>query len=143
MNTLKRTIFIFLVFVAGISVKSQDNPYSLTVNGGINLPSMRIKGADTDTKVGFTGGVGLEYNLPNNLFIQTGLSFQSKKVTSKFAAEGDINGDGIFGDYMLYEGNISMTYLSLPVKFGYRVPLNSEARINLTFGPYFSYGVGG
>lgn len=143
MNTLKRTVFIFLILATSISIKSQDKPYSLTVNGGVNLPSMRIKGANTDTKVGFVGGVGLEYNLPNNLFLQTGLSFSSKKVTSSFKAQGDINGDGISGDYMQYEGKIGMTYLSLPIKLGYRIPINNDARLNLSFGPYLSYGLGG
>jgi opacity protein-like surface antigen len=142
MKTIKfLSLTIFLLI--GNYVSGQNSPLSLTVNAGGNLSDMRIKDSDTDSKFGFRGGVGLEMNLSNNFFLQTGLDFAMKGAKSKQMQTGDVNGDGIFGDIYMSDEKMNASYLILPLKAGYRLNLSEAIRINFSLGPYFGYGIGG
>jgi len=142
MKSIKFLSLIICLLIAGY-ISAQNSPFSLTVNTGGNLSDMRIKDANTDSKFGFRGGIGVEMNLSGNFYIQSGLDFAMKGAKSKITATGDVNGDGIFGDYYVSEDKMNASYLILPVKAGYRLNLTEAVRLNFSLGPYFGYGIGG
>lgn len=143
MRSIKFSVLLILL-LSGNYISGQNSPLSLTVNAGTTLSDMRIKDYDTDMRFGFRGGVGLEMDLSNNFFLQTGLNVAMKGSKATLSLYGwDINGDGYSPDYYLSEGKIKTTYLILPLKAGYRLNVAESTRVNFSFGPYFGYGIGG
>ena len=142
MKSIKLLLLAILLSV-GNYIAAQSSPFSFTINAGGSLSDMRIKGSSTDSKYGFRGGVGLEMNLPNNLFLQTGLDFAMKGANSNSMVVGDVNGDGYSPDVYMSEEMVRASYLILPVKAGYRLNVSRVVRLNFTFGPYLGYGIGG
>lgn len=142
MKSIKLLLLAILLLV-GNYIAAQSSPFSFTINAGGSLSDMRIKGSSTDSKYGFRGGLGLEMNLPNNLFLQTGLDFAMKGANSSSMAVGDINGDGYSPDVYMSEEKVRASYLVLPIKAGYRLNVSREVCLNFTFGPYLGYGIGG
>lgn len=142
MKTIK-SISLVIFLLIGNYVSGQDYSLSITGNAGVSISDIRIKDAKTDSRFGFRGGIGLEINLPRNFFLQTGLDFAMKGAESKQFLTGDLNGDGITGDFYMSQEKINASYLILPVKAGYRLSFSEAVRLNFSLGPYFGYGIGG
>jgi len=129
----------------------------MTVNGGINVSDMDIQHIKTNPKIGYNFNVTLEYNLPKRFFLQTGLEFTNKGAKLKDKTVNYMWGSEIIKDlghgnfapdeqYMylrVIEGKYNMQYFTIPLMGGYRLPVSSQLRMNLSLGPYFSFGVGG
>ena len=133
---LVSTMFISLTY-------SQENKFSVGVKGGLSISKLDIKHNDSDAKLGYRFGVTGEYKLENNFFIQSGLDLVSKGTKNKSYEEGDVDGDGLFGDYLHTKLTCNAVYLELPILAGYDVNVTDNLKIRFMAGPYLSYGVGG
>lgn len=142
MKTIKKVFIIALLALTGGNLYAQDLTFSITAHGGGNVSFMDVQETNTDPRFGYKAGVGVEFNLPQQFFIETGLDITSKGAKKKWTAEGDVNGN-IFNNKVSFKENINTTYLILPLRAGYRLPVSDNIRMNLSLGPYFGYGIGG
>ena len=141
---MKKLLTLLLVSIVSTSLSySQESKFSLGVKAGLGVSKLDIKDFDSDAKLGYRFGVVVEYQLDNNFFIQSGLDLVSKGTKNKFYEEGDINGDGISGDYMHTKLTWNAVYLELPILAGYDLNVTNNFKVRFMAGPYLAYGVGG
>lgn len=107
------------------------------VRAGMNVANVGGDEDDAKSKIGFFGGLGVDFNIVNSLSINSGLFF-----TQKGCKTDDIAMD-IEGYPMDANARFTMNFIELPVYLSYRLPLNLESSLQVFFGPYFDYGVYG
>ena len=107
------------------------------VRAGMNVANVGGDEDDAKSKIGFFGGLGVDFNIVNSLSINSGLFF-----TQKGCKTDDIDMD-IEGYPMDANARFTMNFIELPVYLSYRLPLNLESSLQVFFGPYFDYGVYG
>lgn len=131
-----------MVLLSFMNANSQESRFSVGVKAGLNVSNVDMEYFDTDAKASYRFGVVTEYDLRKSFFLRSGLDVNSKGFKSELTTMGDINGDGLLGDYGVLKSSWNMVYLQLPVMVGYKIDLN-EFKINFVAGGYFSYGIGG
>lgn len=114
-----------------------DQPVTFGVRAGMNVATVGGDEDDAKSKIGFFGGLGVDFNIVNSLSINSGLFF-----TQKGCKTDDIDMD-IEGYPMDANARFTMNFIELPVYLSYRLPLNLESSLQVFFGPYFDYGVYG
>ncbi len=112
-------------------------PVTFGVRAGMNVANVGGDEDDAKSKIGFFGGLGVDFNIVNSLSINSGLFF-----TQKGCKTDDIDMD-IEGYPMDANARFTMNFIELPVYLSYRLPLNLESSLQVFFGPYFDYGVYG
>lgn len=112
-------------------------PVTFGVRAGMNVATVGGDEDDAKSKIGFFGGLGVDFNIVNSLSINSGLFF-----TQKGCKTDDIDMD-IEGYPMDANARFTMNFIELPVYLSYRLPLNLESSLQIFFGPYFDYGVYG
>jgi hypothetical protein len=117
---MKKLLFVAFS-IACISCSAQN--LSFNVRGGINLSDM-TKVNDSDMKVGFQAGAGLDYAFTNNLSLQPALMIIQRGVK-----ESDIT--------------VKPLYLELPIDLAYKFDLQNNMKFFVNAGPYFAYGLSG
>jgi hypothetical protein len=85
-----------------------------------------------DSRTAFHVGVIADIPLMQSLYVQTGLYFQSKGCKWEESYEGE-----------RYEETCSPMYLQIPVLASYRYNFSESTQLQVNFGPYFAFGVGG
>lgn len=90
------------------------------------------EGSDHDFRLGFQGGVEIDFNIFRSLSLNTGAYYTQK---------------GYKTEYSDYRGKMETTdnvaYVEVPVLVSYRVKLSDAADFHLNVGPYFAFGIGG
>ena len=124
-NLLKVSLVaVATIFASSAYAQSAAGDLKFGVNAGLNLSNFDVDGDGPDSKIGFQVGATVDYFLTDDIFLQSGLSF-----TTKGAKEGDVSANPM--------------YLQLPVRAGYLFPVSDELSVNVNFGPYVAYGIGG
>ncbi len=122
MKKLKLSLVIALLGM--VSLVGAQN-LSFNVKGGLNLSNVYGDNlSDNKMKPGYHIGVGGEYELSPNIFLQSGLFFSTKGY--KFKSE-----------------KTNANYLQLPLHLAYKIDATPGTKIVLHAGPYIAYGVGG
>ena len=128
---MKKFYKVFLVAIAVLfSTATYAQDLKFGVNAGMNLSNMSGDYDNTKANIGFQVGVTVDYFLTPEIFLQSGLSFTTKGV--KF---DDLPG--------ISDPKIGESYLQLPIRVGYSIPVSDGFNINFNVGPYLAYGVGG
>ena len=130
-NFIKTGLLLVALFVSAsvfASVFAQGE-VKYGINAGVNLSNMSGD-YDGDAKVGFQIGATVDYYLTQELFLQSGLSFTTKGL--KFGDEAS-----------LANLKISASYLQLPIRLGYAIPVSDGFSVNFNAGPYLAYGIAG
>lgn len=143
MNIIKKIFLTVTSLLLVANMYSQEAKFSFGGKVGMNLSNVDMEYIDTDAKVGYQLGIVAEYNLQKDFFLRSGLEINSKGFKSDLITEGDINGDGIFGDYGTIKSSWNMVYLQLPLMVGYKVGVTDDFKVNFAVGGYLSYGIGG
>jgi opacity protein-like surface antigen len=99
---------------------------SWNAKAGMNLSN--VTNADSDMKVGFNVGMGVDYAFNNTLSLQPSLLFTTKGATD--SSEGTTV-------------TVNAMYLELPILVAARFPINTYTNVVISAGPYLGYGVGG
>lgn len=86
----------------------------------------------TSAKIGFTGGITVDVNLPHNLIILSGLEYVQKGMNLETT-------DAILITKPYYKAQ----YIQLPIHLGYKIKTEEKSNLIFHLGPYFAYGVGG
>lgn len=142
MNRIIRRLFAAVV-VAAVAVTATaqvrfwdgsraERPLSFGVRAGMNISELNISG--TDTKFGFFGGLGADFNIVNSLSINSGVFFTQK---------GGRFPNALSEDYGHGKIRLTVNFIEIPVYASYRLHINSEHTSQVFFGPYFDFGVYG
>ena len=136
MKKVISTIFLLVALSVGLHAQS---PFTFGVDGGVNLSNSSIDsdGGDKKMKIGFKLGLVAEYELQNNFFVQSGLSFTTKGF------KYDIWGEFQNGSYGEIKTTWNQMYLQVPIYAGYKLEILEDTKLVFNLGPYLAYGVGG
>lgn len=118
------TVACFALITMAASAQSR---IPLIVKAGMNMSS--FTGSDADNykaRIGYRAGLGTEFGLTGDFFIQPSLMFSAKGAQWKD-----------------YDVHTNALYVELPVMAAYKFRLLNDFSIVLSAGPYFAYGVGG
>lgn len=124
MNDMKKGLI--LVLFALVSVVSYSQ-ISWNAKVGMNMSNF-TGDMDTDMKVGFNVGVGMEYQFTEMWSIQPSLMFTQK------GAKIDMEGETL---------KFNPMYIELPVFAAARFAITENQNIVVKAGPYFAYGIAG
>ena len=120
---MKKIFAMVALALTTLTMSAQDDS-KITVKAGGGLSS--VVGSDADTKTIFSYKVGVSYDLglSENFFIIPGLEYAAKGYKS----------DAI-------DGNISMSYLQIPIFAAYKFNISDGMKLAIKAGPYISYGI--
>lgn len=132
---MKKVIFLFFSFLFSANVNAQmwdnakpDKPITIGIRGGVNLTSASAQTsgekADMKMKIGFQGGMIMDYNIRKSIALETGLSFKSKSFRQ---VSSNQNFD------------VSLGYLQVPVQALIRLYINENAHVQLKGGGFAAY----
>lgn len=119
---------LLMLIVVGMIALTSSAQVEAGFRGGIqaNFGMTNVLGEGDDASFGYGVGVVVEYNINPNLFLQSGLAYQSIAHT-----EG------------LIEGTLRGNFLQLPIHIGYRFNLGTTSSIFIQAGPTFGVGLFG
>lgn len=133
-------LFTALMFITISPVKAQyvDDPLHWNIHAGMNLSNYlgTPSGVDASIKPGAYFGVGAEYLISPNFFVEAGLDISLKGSSVKL----DIPFDEI---KTRTKTKFNPVYLQIPIHAGYKFYLPNNMKLNLSAGPYLAYGLGG
>lgn len=141
-------VCLFLFFNSFEAYSSE--PLRFGIIGGVNHSNIRMR---LDARVGLHAGVIMEYNLPRNFYLESGLVFTQKGYKHYSEEEGTYTIEGIQGLEIL-EGETLDTkttirakarknMLELPLHVGYKYTANKNLKIFASLGGYLGYGLSG
>lgn len=146
MRIITITLLLFLSSLS-FSVFSQtfdnyDNEIKrvqLILRGGLNVTNLKKvtpgESGKEWTKAGYNVGVMIDTYIDNGIYIQTGALLTTKGAKIKSAPLSDGTKSKL---------TLNTRYIQMPLYFVYKIPIASgNDRINIAFGPYFAFGVGG
>ncbi len=115
------------------STEKADHGVRFELRAGLNFSTWTNDGDnDVDSRTAFHVGAIADIPLMKSLYIQTGLYVHSKgaKYTVSVLNES-------------YKESASPIYLQIPVLASYRYNFSEATQLQVNFGPYFAYGIGG
>lgn len=123
----KGLIFVLFALVSIVSYSQ----VSWNAKVGMNMSNF-TGDAETDMKIGFNVGVGMEYQFTEMWSIQPSLMFTTKGAKAKIEESG-------------YELKITDNpmYLEIPVLAAARFAVADNQNIVVKAGPYFAFGIAG
>ena len=123
----KGLIFVLFALVSIVSYSQ----VSWNAKVGMNMSNF-TGDAETDMKIGFNVGVGMEYQFTEMWSIQPSLMFTTKGAKAKIEESG-------------YELKITDNpmYLEIPVLAAARFAIADNQNIVVKAGPYFAFGIAG
>lgn len=114
------------------STEKSDLPITFSIRGGVNFANMSVEEGNysysSDTYTGFHAGVVVDFPLLESFYIQSGLYYTVKG--SKTEEDGE-------------KETLSPAFLEIPILASYRYDFSEAAQLQINFGPYLAYGVGG
>ena len=121
-----KKIIAMVVLVLTTLTMSAQRKSGFAVKAGVGLSS--VVGSDADAKLTFAykAGVSYELGLAEDFSLIPGLEFVTKGFKSKNI-----------------DGNVSMTYIQIPVFVAFKIPVSDEMKLAIKIGPYASYGLFG
>ncbi|MDE7456452.1 MAG: PorT family protein [Prevotella sp.] len=114
------------------STTKSDQPITFSVRAGINFANMTLEAGKVsyspDTYTGFHAGVAVDFPLLESFYIQSGLYYTVKGAKVEDFKE---------------ELTANPSYLEIPILASYRYNFSEAAQLQVNFGPYLAYGIGG
>jgi len=115
------------------STEKVEGGVQFGIRAGLNFANMSFSNSEysvsPSSRTTFHVGVIADIPLMQSLYIQTGLYFQNKGCKNL-----DEDGDG---------ETYKPMYLEIPILASYRYDFSDAAQLQINFGPYFAYGIGG
>lgn len=135
--------YILVALFMNLTTAFSYSQVRINVQGGAGFNSI-TKSDSYDGNFGFRFGVGVDIPLVGNWSFQTGLQFLNRKSTAdKYAPEYiQHKGQEALCHRMLYS-QINAVYFQLPIKIAAYLPINPNCGLQISAGPYISYGIVG
>lgn len=144
-NRLKLILSALIIFIGTLSAQT-EKPIRFGVVGGVNFSNVKF---DLGTRTGFHAGVKVEYGLPHNFYLESGLLFTQKgyDYKSTYYEPFIYEPEGKEPQTLLvqYKEKVK-TYknmLELPIHVGYRFNVHSDVKLFASVGGYLGYGLSG
>lgn len=96
----------------------------MTWNAKVGMSMTNLSNTEADMKIGYTVGVGLDYQFTDMWYLQSGLN-----ITGKGAKAGDLK--------------IKTHYLEIPVLAAAKFDVSDNMKFVVNAGPYLAFGMGG
>lgn len=114
------------------SSERSDQPITIGIRAGVNFANMSFESngysLSPSSKTGFNVGLSLDVPVLESFYFQSGLYFSTKGF--EMTVE-DVKIEG------------SPMYLEVPVLASYRYNFSESSQLQINFGPYLAYGIGG
>lgn len=121
------------------STASSDEDITWGVEVGMNFASLGGDyGKDLDSKLGFNVGVIVDFPILESLHIKSGLQY-----TVKGAKYEESYSDSYYDESESVETKYNAAYLEIPILLSYRYAFSETTKLQVNFGPYIAYGIGG
>lgn len=127
-QVMKQTILIIFLAIMALGAAAQS-PFSFQVKAGVGTSNFHGKNIESDTRIAYKAGLGINYELNRTWMLQSSLNFVS------IGARYEID---YFG-----KADMNELYLQLPVLIAARLNLGRNYSASLSAGPYIAYGIGG
>ncbi|MBN1183966.1 MAG: outer membrane beta-barrel protein [Bacteroidales bacterium] len=135
--TISIFCFLFTQFLLG-----QNSKLSLGLVGSIDLNKYYFEDTGFDYEynpdLGYSFGLGLQYFVFNKAFLNSGLSYISQGYMLKYNLIVMDPGDPAIPR----ESNLQVSFLNIPVTFGYTIVDVEKFRINPSVGIDFTFRIG-
>lgn len=104
----------------------------MTWNAKVGMSMTNLANSEADMKVGYTVGVGLDYQFTDMWYLQSGLNITSKGSKSSYSEEGfDV------------KTTLTTHYLEIPVLAAAKFDVSDNMKFVVNAGPYLAFGLGG
>ncbi|MDR0981859.1 MAG: PorT family protein [Culturomica sp.] len=118
------------------SVQKSDQPVTFGIRSGVNFAKQSVSSDgysfSSKNNVGFNIGVSIDIPMMESLYLQSGLYYTVKGYKIK---EDE--------DRYEYTEKAAPAYLEVPFLASYRYNFSDFTQLQINFGPYFAYGIGG
>ena len=136
---MKKTIFI-ITLLSSYCIILNAQQFNWGIRGGVNISSLgeyeyklsAREDSELESKTGFYGGIFGQFNISNNLGIESGLFYSN--LGGKYK-ENDRNEQ--------YKIEVNPSYLQLPVAVFYKFNIFNDFKIYPLAGVYVGYGLSG
>lgn len=131
---MKKLLFILLC-LCSFAATAQTNPFDIGLEGGLGIASLRgneFLDKYHSNRIGYTGGLFAQYNLPKVLSLRTGAYFERKGSSSELQVTDD-NGTTIGS----VDGWSDFDYLTVPLML--RATFGDKLRYFVNAGPYVGF----
>lgn len=122
------------------SSEKADRGVTFGIRAGFNFANASVeadhKVYETSSRTAFHVGIVADIPIVKSLYVQPGFYLQSKGAKYEHIYRDDYAGSG-------YELTGSPLYLQIPILLSYRCDFSDAVQLQVNFGPYFAYGVGG
>lgn len=125
---MKQTILTIFFAIIALGANAQS-PISFQVKAGVGTSNFYGENVESDTRIAYKVGIGMNYEVNRTWVFQPSLNFIS------IGAREDIESVG--------KANMNEMYIQLPVMMAARLNLSKDYSASLSAGPYIAYGVGG
>lgn len=126
---LPETLFTF-------GIRTGVNTSNLSDNRSSSMSDLRS--ARNQWKAGFSIGAVADINIRNFLVLQPGLFIQTRNHSYNYTMVSE--NANYWGNI---EGNRSSSYIQIPILASLRKDFTEELQVQVDFGPYFMWGIGG
>ena len=125
---MKQTILTIFFAIIALGASAQS-PISFQVKAGVGTSNFYGENVESDTRIAYKVGVGMNYELNRTWVFQPSLNFVSIGAREEVEYVGKVN--------------MNELYIQLPIMMAARLNLGKNYSASLSAGPYIAYGVGG
>lgn len=125
---MKQTLLTLFFVIIALGAAAQS-PFSFQVKAGVGTSNFWGKDSESNTRIAYKVGAGVNYEINRTWIVQTSLNFVSIGAREEVEYVG--------------KANMNELYLQLPVLMTARLNLGKNYSASLSAGPYVAYGVGG
>lgn len=122
---MKKTLLMVALAFTTLTMSAQEDS-KWTVKAGMGMSSIVGSDADTKSVISYKAGISYDLGLSEKFSIIPGLEFVTK---------------GYKSDVIV--GNISMSYLQVPIHAAYKFSISDNMKLSVKAGPYVAYGLFG
>lgn len=130
-----RKVTIIIIIILTITSDIMAQSWNFGIEAGYVNNTLNVNEYKATARSGFRFGLDAEYQLANNICLESGLAYIRKGATT--------SGKNLLGTEISSIKFAEMDYLQLPVMIGYKFNIGNHFSIKPSIGGYYAVGVGG
>lgn len=132
---MRKLIIIFIISIFTITTDIMAQSWNFGIEAGYVNNTLNVIDYKATARSGFRFGLDAEYQLANNICLESGLTYIRKGATT--------SGKNLLGTGINSIKFAEMDYLQLPVVIGYKFNIGNHFSIKPSVGGYYAVGIGG
>ncbi|MCM1092427.1 MAG: porin family protein [Bacteroides sp.] len=125
---MKKLFIAAIAAICALGVSAQtfwdgetaEKKFTLGVRAGLNIADMSGDDVDAKSKANFHAGVSADWNIVNSFSVNSGIFYTGKGAK-----------------------DFSANFIEIPIYASYRLNFAEASQLQVNFGPYLDFGVGG